>query len=152
MAAAEVGDEQLREDPTVNELQRRAAELLGQEEALFLPTATMANQIALYCLSERGGELIAEERTHVLVFEAGGPAVHSGLVMRGLPGDRGRITPDQIRAAVHTTDDLQPASIVVLEQTHAAPARRVWPLDELCGRRPGRRTSSVSPSISTAPG
>ena len=131
MAAAEVGDEQLREDPTVNELQRRAAELLGQEEALFLPTATMANQIALYCLSERGGELIAEERTHALVFEAGGPAVHSGLVMRGLPGDRGRITPDQIRAAVHTSDDLQPASIVVLEQTHRSAGARVWPRDEL---------------------
>jgi threonine aldolase len=131
MAAAEVGDEQLREDPTVNELQRRAAELLGQEEALFLPTATMANQIALYCLSERGGELLAEERTHALVFEAGGPAVHAGLVMRGLPGDRGRISPDQIRAAVQTTDDLQPASVVVLEQTHRSAGARVWPLEEL---------------------
>ncbi len=131
MAAAEVGDEQLREDPTVNELQRRAAELLGQEEALFLPTATMANQIALYCQSERGGELLAEERTHALVFEAGGPAVHSGLVMKGLPGDRGRITPEQIRDAVRITDDLQPASIVVLEQTHRSAGGRVWPLDEL---------------------
>jgi len=131
MAAASVGDEQLREDPTVNELQRRAAELLGQEEALFLPTATMANQIALYCLGERGGELIGEERTHVLVFEAGGPAVHSGLVMRGLPGDRGRITPDQIREAVRYSDDLQPASLVVLEQNHRSAGGRVWPLDEL---------------------
>ena len=131
MAAAEVGDEQLREDPTVNELQRRAAELLGQEEALFLPTATMANQIALYCLGERGGELLAAERTHVLVFEAGGPAVHSGLVMRSLPGDRGRITPDQIREAVRISDDLQPASVVVLEQTHRSAGGRVWPLDEL---------------------
>ena len=131
MAEAEVGDEQLREDPTVNELQRRAAELLGQEEALFLPTATMANQVALYCLSERGGELLAEERTHVLVFEAGGPAVHSGLVMRGLPGDRGRITSDQIREVVRSSDDLQPASVVVLEQTHRSAGGRVWPLDEL---------------------
>jgi threonine aldolase len=131
MAGADVGDEQLREDPTVNELQRRAAELLGQEEALFLPTATMANQIALYCIGERGGELLAEERTHVLVFEAGGPAVHSGLVMRGLPGDRGRITPDQIRETVGRSDDLQPASLVVLEQTHRSAGGRVWPLDDL---------------------
>jgi threonine aldolase len=115
----------------VNELQRRAAELLGQEEALFLPTATMANQIALYCQSERGGELLAEERTHALVFEAGGPAVHSGLVMKSLPGDRGRITSEQIRDAVRITDDLQPASIVVLEQTHRSAGGRVWPLDEL---------------------
>ena len=131
MAAAEVGDEQVREDPTVNELQLRAAELLGQEEALFLPTATMANQIALNCLGERGGELLAEERTHVLLFEAGGPAAHSGLVMRGLPGDRGRLTPDQLREAVATTDHLQPASVVVLEQTHRSAGGRVWPLEQL---------------------
>src|SRR6266540_6994274 len=98
MAAAEVGDEQLREDPTVNELQRRAAELLGQEAALFLPTATMANQIALRVLTKPGCVLIAEERTHCMIFEAGGPAVHSGLVMIGLPGVAGRLTPDQLRA------------------------------------------------------
>ena len=67
MASAEVGDEQWREDPTVNELQRRAAELLGQEAALFLPTATMANQIALRVLTRPGGVLLAEERTHVLI-------------------------------------------------------------------------------------
>ncbi len=131
MAAAGVGDEQVREDPTVNELQRRAAELLGQEEALFLPTATMANQIALFTQSERGGELIAEERTHVLVFEAGGPAVHSGLVSHPLTGDRGRITPDQLREVVSISDDIQPPSVVVLEQTHRSAGGRVWPLDEL---------------------
>lgn len=131
MAAAEVGDEQLREDPTVNELQRRAAALLGQEEALFLPTATMANQIALLCLGERGGQLIGEERTHVLVYEAGGPAVHAGLVVRGLPGDRGRLLPEQIRRAVQEADELQPASVVVLEQTHRSAGGRVWPRDEL---------------------
>src|SRR2546428_1993722 len=90
IAAAEVGDEQLGEDPTVNELQRRIAGLLGHEAALFLPTATMANQIALRTLTQPGGMLIAEERTHVLIYEAGGPAVHSGLVMRGLPGVAGR--------------------------------------------------------------
>jgi threonine aldolase len=131
MAAAEVGDEQLREDPTVNELQRRAAELLGQEAALFLPTATMANQIALCVLTRPGGELYAEERTHTLVYEAGGPAVHSGLVMRALPGVRGRLTPEQLRAVVATADELQPASIVVLENTHRSAGGCVWPLEEL---------------------
>ena len=131
MAAAEVGDEQLREDPTVNELQRRAAELLGQEAALFLPTATMANQIALRVLTRPGGELIAEERTHTLIYEAGGPAVHSGLVMRGLPGERGRLTPDQLRAAVADGDDLQAASVLVLENTHRSSGGCVWPLGEL---------------------
>ena len=130
MAAAEVGDEQLREDPTVNELQRRTAELLGQDTALFVPTATMANQIALRTLTRPGGELVAEERTHVLVYEAGGPAVHSGLVMHGLPGVAGRITPEQLRAVAASADDLQPASIVVLENTHRSAGGRVWPLDE----------------------
>ena len=131
MAAAEVGDEQLREDPTVNELQQRAAELLGQEAALFLPTATMANQIALKVLTRPGGVLFAEERTHVLIFEAGGPAVHSGLVMHGLPGVAGRLTPEQLREAVSAADDLQPANIVVLENTHRSAGGRVWPLHEL---------------------
>jgi len=131
MAAADVGDEQEQEDPTVNELQRRAAAMLGHERALFLPTATMANQIALRVLTHPGGQLIAEERTHILIFEAGGPAVHSGLIARPLPGRAGRITPDQIREAVATSDWLQPARIVVLEQTHRSAGGRVWPLDEL---------------------
>jgi threonine aldolase len=131
MTTAEVGDEQLREDPTVNELQRRAAELLGQEAALFVPTATMANQIALRMLTRPGGEVIAEERTHALVYEAGGPAVHSGLVMRGLPGAAGRITPEQLEAVVASADDLQPPSVVVLEQSHRSSGGRVWPLEAL---------------------
>ena len=85
MANAEVGDEQEREDPTVNELERRTAALLGQEEAVYLPTATMGNQIALAVLGERGTELVAEESAHILVHELGGAAFHSGLQTRGLP-------------------------------------------------------------------
>src|SRR5439155_1667448 len=159
MAAAEVGDEQSREDPTVNELQQRAAELLGQEAALFLPTATMANQIALKVLTRPGGVLFAEERTHVLIFEAGGPAVHSGLVMHGLPGVAGRLTPEQLREAVAAADDLQPAKIVVLENTHRSAGGRGSPPPALAGRRRAsppwvfrwirrrsRRTSSASTS------
>src|SRR5947209_4599459 len=96
MAAAEVGDEQEREDPTVLELERRGAALLGQEEAVYLPTATMGNQIALAILGERGTELVAEETAHIMVHELGGAAMHSGLQTRGLPGYRGRLTPDQL--------------------------------------------------------
>src|SRR5687767_10776964 len=130
MAAAEVGDEQRREDRTVNELQRRAAELLGQEEALFVPTATMANQIALRLLGKRGGELLAEERTHVLVYESGGAAAHSGLVMRGVAAEAGRLTPEHLREWEGLCDGaLQPPSVVVLEQTHRSSGGRVWPLE-----------------------
>jgi threonine aldolase len=125
IAAAVVGDEQRREDPTVLELERRGAELLGHEEAVFLPTATMANQIALRLLSEPGYELIAEENSHVLLYEEGGPAVHSGLVTRGLPGHRGRITVDQVRRS------LRGPSVVSLENTHNSSGGRVWPRQEL---------------------
>ena len=126
MAAAETGDEQLREDPTTNELQRRAAELLGHEAALFLPTATMANQVALRVLSRPGCKVVAEERTHVLIYEWGGPAVHSGLVMQGLVAEAGRPTPEQIAEVT----ELGPGSVLVLENTHRSSGGRIWPLDE----------------------
>src|SRR5437764_1187501 len=89
IVVAVVGDEQEREDPTVLELERRGAELLGQAEAVFLPTATMANQIALRILTEPGDELLAEETSHVMNYEQGAPAAFSGIVMRGLPGEAG---------------------------------------------------------------
>jgi threonine aldolase len=126
MAAAEVGDEQEREDPTTNELQRRMAELLGHEAALFLPTATMANQAALRVLSRPGCKAVAEERTHVLIYEWGGPAIHSGLVMQGLVAEAGRPTPEQIEEL----DEFGAGSVLVLENTHRSSGGRIWPLDE----------------------
>jgi threonine aldolase len=131
MASAEVGDEQYREDPTVNELQRRTAELLGHEVALFLPTATMANQVALRAQTRPGSVVLAEERTHVLVYEMGGPAIHSGLVMRGIAGDAGRLTPEQIAEE----PELGPGGIVVLENTHRSSGGKVWPLDDFRAAR-----------------
>jgi threonine aldolase len=126
MAAAEVGDEQEREDPTTNELQRRMAELLGHEATLFFPTATMANQVALRVLSLPGCKVVAEERTHVLIYEWGGPAIHSGLVMQGLVAEAGRPAPEQIEAL----EGFGPRSVLVLENTHRSSGGRVWPLDE----------------------
>jgi threonine aldolase len=126
MAAADVGDEQEREDPTTNELQRRMAEMLGHEAALFLPTAMMANQVALRALTRPGRKVVAEQWTHVLVFEWGAAAVLAGLVMQGLPAEMGRPTPTQIAAV----DDFGPGSALVLENTHRSSGGRVWPLDE----------------------
>lgn len=126
MATAEVGDEQYREDPTTNELQRRMAQLLGQEAALFVPTATMANQIALRAQTTPGSTLVAEERTHALVYEFGGPAIHSGLMTRALRGEDGRLAPEQIE----NEPDLGPGGIVVLENTHRSSGGKVWPVDE----------------------
>src|SRR5919109_5531722 len=96
IAEAVVGDEQKREDPTVIALEERAAELLGQEEAIFVPTATMANQISLRVLSEPGDEVLAEASAHVFRYELGGPAVHSGLAMKAIETVDGRFSPEQV--------------------------------------------------------
>src|SRR5687768_5329170 len=130
IASAQVGDEQLREDPTVNELERRAADILGQEDSVFVPTATMANEIALRVLGEPGDELIAEENAHLLIAELGGPAVHAGLMTRPLPARAGRFTPDEVRAMVRRGDDSHTpgTKIVAIENTHNASGGRVWPL------------------------
>ena len=93
IAEAVVGDEQKREDPTVIALEERSAALLGHEEAVFLPTATMANQIALRTLTEPGDEVIADGAAHIVLYELGGPAVHSGLVMKSLETDEGASRP-----------------------------------------------------------
>jgi threonine aldolase len=132
IAAAAVGDEQKREDPTVNELEERAARLLGQEESIFLPTATMANQIALRLHTQLGDELIGEENCHVFISELGGPAVHSGVVTRGLPGVAGRYTVEQVRAAYRVPAIHSPRTRVLwVENTHNASGGRIWPLEEI---------------------
>ncbi|MGH3015722.1 MAG: threonine aldolase family protein, partial [Gaiellaceae bacterium] len=97
IAEAVVGDEQKREDPTVIDLEERGADLLGHEEAVFVPTATMANQIALRLLSEPGDEVVGEASAHIFRYELGGPAVHSGLVMKTIETADGRFTPEQVR-------------------------------------------------------
>jgi threonine aldolase len=133
IASAAVGDEQKREDPTVNELERRGAEFLGQEEAVFVPTATMANQIALNILGRPGDALVAERYAHMMLSELGGPAAHSGLLTIGLPGTKGRFSPDQIVAEIRdrTSVHVAPTRIVAIENTHNSSGGRVWPLDEV---------------------
>lgn len=95
IAEAVVGDEQKREDPTVIALERRAAELLGHEDAVFLPTATMSNHIALKLLSHPGDVLIAERHSHVVVYEYGGAAVHAGLMVQGFREERAGSAPSR---------------------------------------------------------
>jgi threonine aldolase len=133
IAEAAVGDEQKREDPSVNALQDRVAALLGHEAAIFVPTATMANQIALKLHTRPGDVLIAEQNAHVVIYEYGGAAAHAGLVTLGLPGDRGRLAPEQVRAAAvpSTKAADQRATILALENTHNASGGRVWPLEAL---------------------
>ena len=146
IAAAEVGDEQKREDPTVTALQDRVATLLGKDWALFLPTATMANQIALRLHARPGDVLVAEEHSHVLIYEYGGAAAHAGLVTLGLPGTAGRLTPEQVRAAAEpsTKDADQRATLVSLEDTHNSAGGRCWPLDELAATSAAAREAGLA--------
>jgi threonine aldolase len=133
IAGAVVGDEQKREDPTVNELERRGAGFLGQEEAVFLPTATMGNQIALNILGSAGDALLVERHAHIMLSELGGPAAHSGLLTIGLDGTLGRFSPEQVvneirdRTSVHVA----PTRIVTIENTHNSAGGRAWPLTEV---------------------
>jgi threonine aldolase len=133
MAQAVVGDEQYGEDPTVLELEQRAAAFLGHEAAVFVPTATMANQIALRILTQPGDELLAEESAHVLLYEQGGPAVFSGLVMRGLPGRHGTFAPEQVRAAVRDwgSGHMPRTRVVSIENTHNSSGGRTWSLEQI---------------------
>ena len=130
IARAEVGDEQKREDPTVLELERRGAELLGHEEAVYLPTATMANQIALRIHSRPGEELLAHEHSHIVLYEQGGPSVHAGLAVRTLGGEAGRFSGDDLRAAYRpATTHTSGTRVVTLENTHNSSGGRVWPVE-----------------------
>jgi threonine aldolase len=133
IANAVVGDEQKREDPTVNELEARGARLLGQEEAVFVPTATMANEIALRLHSRPGDEVIAEQNSHILIAELGGPAVFAGLVTRPVPSTNGRFGPELIRSLARAGDDHHAprTRVVSIENTHNSSGGRVWPLAEV---------------------
>jgi threonine aldolase len=135
IANAVVGDEQKREDPTVNELERRGAQFLGQQEAVFLPTATMANQIALNILGRPGDALLVERQAHIMLSELGGPAAHSGLLTIGLEGTKGRFSPDQVVSEIRdrTSVHVAPTRVVTIENTHNSAGGRVWPLDEVDG-------------------
>jgi len=119
MAEAEVGDDVFGEDPTVNRLQERAAELLGFEAALWVPSGVMGNEIAIRVLTEPGQEVLAEERSHVVQYELAGMAVLSGVMPRVVPGDEGRLTPESVRAAIrpymYLRSDL---GMAVIENTH----------------------------------
>src|ERR1700683_449222 len=101
MAAAEVGDDVYGEDPTVNRLEARAAEVFGREAALFVPTGSMGNQIAIRLHTVHGQEAVCEARAHVLNWEMGTAAAFSGCTLRTVEADRGILTWERVRGAVY---------------------------------------------------
>src|SRR5258708_4589037 len=105
MQAAEVGDDVFNEDPTVNRLQEKVAALLGKEAALFVPSGTMSNQICVKAHTQPGNELLCEATCHIYNFEAGGPAVLSGVTCRTLEGDGGVLDVTQLSDKVRGAND-----------------------------------------------
>jgi threonine aldolase len=132
MATAEVGDDCYGEDPTVNRLQEMACELLGCEAALYVPTGSMANQIAVKVLSSPGGEVICEEDCHLIHHEAGAVAMLSSVQLRGLPSELGILSPEDVTSALRPSDPYQPRSVLVaVENTHNAAGGTVWSLTDV---------------------
>jgi threonine aldolase len=133
IAAAEVGDEQRGLDPTTIRLQERVAQLLGHEAAVFLPSGTMCNAIALRLHIRQGGDEIVIDRTaHPVNFEAGGPAQLAGAMIRTLDGQGGIFAPEQLEAAVRRPTRYAPRTrLVSVEQTSNLGGGRVWPLETM---------------------
>jgi threonine aldolase len=130
MAAAEVGDDVYSEDPTLNRLEQRAAEIFGREAAIFVPTGTMGNQIALRLHTEPGKEVVCESRSHVLDWEMGMAAVFSGCQLRTVAGRRGILRWSDIEPALATTGLYYKAQtgLIWVENTHNMAGGTVTPL------------------------
>lgn len=132
MARADVGDDVFGEDPTVNLLQRRMADLLGQEAALFVPSGVMANQVAIASHTRPGDEVILESFSHIYNFEGGSPGLLSGVQLHPIPNDDGIIAPDDLRGAIRPTDHHFPQSrLVCLENTHNRRGGKIYPLEQM---------------------
>jgi threonine aldolase len=132
MAAAEVGDDVFSEDPTVNRLQERVAVLLGKEAALYVPSGTMSNQICVKSHTQPGDELLCEASCHIYNFEAGGPAVLSGVTSRTIEGDYGILDVSQLDGKIRGSNDhLVRTRLVCLENTHNRRGGRVYPLEKI---------------------
>lgn len=129
---AELGDEQRDADPTTNALCARMAALLGKEAAVFLPSGTMCNEIAIAVHCRPGDEVICERSSHILGYEAGGPAALSGVMMHALDGERGMMTPEQVAGAIRPRNRYAPISrLFCAEQTANLAGGAVWPVEQL---------------------
>jgi threonine aldolase len=129
MAAAEVGDDVYGEDPTVNRLEARAAEIFGREASIFVPTGTMGNQIAIRLHTQHGQEVICEARSHILDWEMAMMSAFSGCIPRAIAGDRGILTWPQIRAAIAPKIYYRAATgLISLENSHNMAGGTVTPL------------------------
>src|SRR3984957_18791611 len=137
IARAEVGDEQIGDDPSVNVLCERVADLLGKQAAVFMPSGTMCNVAATLVHCRPGDEILAHDSSHILAREGGAHAALGGFQITALPGADGQFTPDTFRAALHPRTRYQPPQTVVsVEQTANIGGGTIWKkadLDEIAG-------------------
>ena len=124
MAHAELGDDVYHTDPTVNELERLGAAILGHEDAVFMPTGTMSNLSAVLAAAERGTEAIAEANSHIVYYEAGGMAAVAGVMPRTIPTDDGVLTAERVSAVPAQARSALPADLHAVRGEHAQPGRR----------------------------
>src|SRR6516165_4017042 len=133
MLRAQVGDDVFGEDPTVNALQEKAADLFGKEAALFCPSGTMTNQIGIKVHTQPGDEVICDELAHVYLNEGGGIAANSGASVRLLKGNNGRFTAQQVRDNINRRDDSHApwTQLVAIENTVNRGGGCCWNLEEI---------------------
>ena len=144
MAEAEVGDDVYGEDPTVNRLEARAAEVLGREAAIFVPTGTMGNQIAVRLHTQHGQEVICEARSHVLDWEMAMMAAFAGCHARTVAGERGVLTWDRIAPAIAPKIYYRAQTgLICLENSHNMAGGTVTPLEVLEGIWVGARAAGL---------
>jgi len=132
MANAEVGDDVFGDDPTITKLEAATAEILGKEAAVYVPSGTMANQLAVRCHTQPGDEILLDANAHIIWYEAGAPAALSGASCRVIQGTRGIFTVDQFLEALRPANiHMASTRLVALENTHNRGGGSVWPLDQL---------------------
>lgn len=132
MAQAEVGDDVLGDDPTVLNLQSHVARIMGKPAACFVPSGTMANQVAIRAHTEPGDELLAHRDSHIIHYETGAPAALSGVMIAPLDGPDGQFDADDVRAAVRPrSSHFACSKLLVVENTHNRGGGSIWPLDKI---------------------
>jgi threonine aldolase len=132
MARAEVGDDVFGDDPTTARLEARVAQVLGMEAAMFTPSGTMANQVALRAHTQPGDEILIDGNAHIYYYETGAPAALAGVMCRCLPGVRGVFTAEDVEAVLRPADQhYSPTKLVCLENTHNRGGGSVWPIERI---------------------